>query len=674
MPISSLNDHLKSWRNGVTFAYLNFKDHPRGHEMLATLMENGHIPSIVIEEFSDSGIAEVLEQQRLLSVLTEYRVREPIESLCERNKIPYFTVGDINNNECLQHIKNDAVKLIVLGDTRIIKPRLINELEIGIINVHPGLLPEVRGNNPYVWSAIEGSPQGVTVHFIDNGIGTGPILLKMLLPGIPKDYPTLVMRLNSLCAQALARVLNNFKKGAISLTLQSDYSCATRKKASENNKKHANEILKSHWKNIKNKEALNTFNTHESRVKTYCRNFPTLLKKAQGSYIFNANECAYIDFLSAAGSLNYGHNDPDILNAVTGYLDKQGIVQSLDLHTQAKQDFIETFLEVILKPRGLEYKFLFPGPTGTNAVEAAFKLARKFTGRRNIVSFSGAFHGMSIGALAATTNSRKRAGAGVSLTNVTILPYENSLSDNVDCGRLVEQMLINSSFGIDPPAAFILEVIQGEGGLSTASTQWLKRIAALCRKVGALLIVDEIQCGCGRSGNFFSFEDSGIEPDIILLSKSLSGFGTPLSLVLVKEEHDVLDPGEHNGTFRGNNLGFIGATAAIEKFWRTEELQISIHEKSRQIINRTNKLVDTFGPKTLQYVGRGLLCGIRFTNPSIAPRLTNLLFERGFIIETCGAQDEVLKILPSLVIDSQLIDQLFDAIFNCLADIFGEIR
>ncbi|MNM73805.1 Diaminobutyrate--2-oxoglutarate transaminase [compost metagenome] len=346
----------------------------------------------------------------------------------------------------------------------------------------------------------------------------------------------------------------------------------------------------------------------------------------------------------------------------------------MDLHTDAKQKFIATFVDFILKPRGMDYKFLFPGPTGTNAVEAAFKLARKFTGRKNIVSFSGAFHGMSIGALAATTNSKKRAGAGVSLTDVTILPYEKAFGDDIDSASIVEQMVLDPKFGIDPPAAFILEVIQGEGGLSTASGSWLKRIAALCRNVGALLIVDDIQCGCGRSGNFFSFEESGIVPDIILLSKSLSGFGTPLSLVLVKKENDVLDPGEHNGTFRGNNLGFVGATIAIEKFWKTEELQNCIRKKELHMFNRVSKLIDLYGAENLQYAGRGLLNGIRFTNHSIPSILSKKLFEKGFIIETCGPFDEVLKFLPSLVVDIKLIDQLFDSIDLDLADIFGALH
>lgn len=415
---------------------------------------------------------------------------------------------------------------------------------------------------------------------------------------------------------------------------------------------------------------LNIFEENESEVRTYCRSFPAIFKKAAGSLIFDAQDTPYVDILSAAGSLNYGHNDPDIIKAVIDYLAEGHIVQSLDLHTDAKQRFISTFVERILKPRNMHYKLLFPGPTGTNAVEAAFKLARKSTGRKNIISFSGAFHGMSLGALAATTNKKKRAGAGVTLNDITILPYDNAFGERIDTASLVEQMILDPKFGIDAPAAFIVEVIQGEGGLTAASTAWLKRIEALSRKVGALLIVDDIQCGCGRSGKFFSFEESGISPDVILLSKSLSGFGTPLSLVLVKQANDVLNPGEHNGTFRGNNLGFVGATAAIEKFWSCTALEQGVQERERYIFNRVNRLMNTHGQHHLQYVGRGLLCGIRFTDPQLPSRLSDTLYEQGFIVETCGPQDEVLKFLPSLVIDIQLLARLFDALDKALQQIF----
>lgn len=415
---------------------------------------------------------------------------------------------------------------------------------------------------------------------------------------------------------------------------------------------------------------LNLFEENESEVRTYCRSFPAIFKKAAGSFIFDTQGHRYIDLLSAAGSLNYGHNDPDIIKAVIDHLADGHIVQSLDLHTDAKQTFIRAFIEHILKPRQMHYKLLFPGPTGTNAVEAAFKLARKSTGRKNIISFSGAFHGMSLGALAATTNKKKRAGAGVTLTDVTILPYDNAFGDHIDTATLVEQMVLDPKFGIDAPAAFIVEVIQGEGGLTAASSAWLKRIEKLCRQVGALLIVDDIQCGCGRSGTFFSFENSGITPDIVLLSKSLSGFGTPLSLVLVNPANDVLDPGEHNGTFRGNNLGFVGATAAIEKFWKNNELEQAVKEKERYILNRVNRLINAHGIQNLQYVGRGLLSGIRFTDPQIPGGLSDRLYEKGFVVETCGPADEVLKFLPSLVIDTSLLASLFDAIEHDLEQLF----
>ncbi|MFJ4132560.1 diaminobutyrate--2-oxoglutarate transaminase [Pseudomonas cyclaminis] len=673
MLIEALAGHLKSWQTGVNFAYLNFKDHPRGCEMFVQLVASGHIPSIVIEELSELGALGTQEQNELLLQLSSYVPCESVENVCKRDNIPYFLVRNINDNDCLEHIQRNGTALILLGDSRIIRPHLIHALKIGIINVHPGLLPEERGNNPYVWAVLEGIQQGVTVHFIDEGIDTGPVLSREILVDTPKDYPSLVKSLNTLCGQALVSVLDDLKSGALSLTLQTNTDSITKKKASAEDKNKANEILINCWgKTSSQYKLLKFFERNESNVRTYCRNHPAIFQTAQNSLILDIHGKHYIDFLSGAGSLNYGHNDPDIIKSIIDYLSEGGIVQSLDLHTEAKQKFIATFITYILKPRNMHYKFLFPGPTGTNAVEAAFKLARKHTKRRNIISFSGAFHGMSLGALAATANKEKRAAAGTGLIDTTILPYENAFGKDIDSASIIEKMVLDPTFGIDPPAAIILEVIQGEGGLSTASGSWLRRIQALCRNIGALLIIDDIQCGCGRSGSFFSFEEAGIEPDIILLSKALSGFGTPLSLVLVKEEYDVLDPGEHNGTFRGNNLGFIGATAAIEKFWKTEELQTSVRTKAQYIHEKIGKLTLMYGENNMHYVGRGLISGIRFTNPAIPTALSHWLFKKGFIIETCGALNEVLKIIPSLIIDTKLIDRLFSAIEEYLRNLSKE--
>lgn len=243
MLIGAISDYLKSWRTGVNYAYLNFKDHPRGCEMLEHLIANGYPPSLVIEELCDAGIAGTQEQNDVLHLLPDYRAGETAQQLCLRDNIPYRIVSNLNNEDCLELIRTSGIDLIILGDTRIIKSHLIDASGMGIINVHPGILPEVRGNNPYAWAVLEGAQQGVTVHFIDKGVDTGPILKKVLLGNVPKNYASLVKGLNTLCAHALVSVLDNLSQGLISVSVQPESAPPTRKEASKDIKKQANQIL-----------------------------------------------------------------------------------------------------------------------------------------------------------------------------------------------------------------------------------------------------------------------------------------------------------------------------------------------------------------------------------------------------------------------------------------------
>ncbi len=412
---------------------------------------------------------------------------------------------------------------------------------------------------------------------------------------------------------------------------------------------------------------MNIFEQYESEVRSYCRSFPVVFKSAKGAWMTDVDGRSYLDFFAGAGVLNYGHNPDRIKAALIEYLSEDGITHSLDMYSVAKARFIERFQEVILKPRGMNYKMQFPGPTGTNAVESALKLARKVTGRERIVNFTNAFHGMTLGALAVTGNGFKRAGAGVPLNNTLAVPFEGYLGDGTDTLEYLDRMLEDDGSGLDTPAAVILETVQAEGGVNVASMEWLKRLREVTERHGVLMIVDDIQVGCGRTGGFFSFEEAGIQPDIITLSKSLSGYGLPLALVLMKPELDAWAPGEHNGTFRGHCPAFVTATAALD-FWAEGWLVKAIATKEKLVAERLQRIVDNTGVSATVR-GRGLIWGVAFENAEIAGKVSAECFRNGLIIETAGVSDEVLKLLPSLTISEEELVRGLDTIERSLVTV-----
>jgi diaminobutyrate-2-oxoglutarate transaminase len=400
---------------------------------------------------------------------------------------------------------------------------------------------------------------------------------------------------------------------------------------------------------------MNTIERYESEVRSYCRNWPASFERARGPFQWDTEGNRYVDFFSGAGSLNYGHNEPKLKQALLDYLADDGVVHSLDMVTPAKERFLERFAEVILEPRGLDYKVQFPGPTGTNAVEAALKLARKVTGRDRIVGFTNAFHGMTLGALSVTGNNMKRGGAGVSLQSGTAVPYDDYFGDDVDTTEYLDQLLTDDGSGFDLPAAVIVETVQGEGGMATASMEWLKALQEVCNRHEVLLIVDDIQAGCGRTGTFFSFEPAGITPDIVTLSKSLSGFGLPFAVTLMRPELDVWEPAEHNGTFRGHNPAFVTATAALD-YWVGEGLTPEVERKAARVTEVLDQLIEEHPELEGERRGRGLFQGIA-SGEGFAKKVTEKAFDLGLLVETSGPEDEVIKLLPPLTIDDETLEE-----------------
>jgi diaminobutyrate-2-oxoglutarate transaminase len=400
--------------------------------------------------------------------------------------------------------------------------------------------------------------------------------------------------------------------------------------------------------------SFDTIVTHESDVRVYSRHFPAVFNKARGSVIWDESGRRFIDFFAGAGALNYGHNPPEMKSRLIDYLREDGITHGLDMATLAKARLLHEFQAVILKPRGLDYKVAFPGPTGANAVECAMKIARKATGRPAIISFTNAFHGMTLGSLALTGNADKRAAAGTLLTGVERMPFDGYLGPNIDTLDYFERALEDPGSGIDVPAAVIVETVQAEGGINVASDAWLQRLQSLCRRHAMLLIVDDIQVGCGRTGPFFSFEPAGIVPDIICLSKSLSGYGLPLALTLVAPQFDCLKPGEHNGTFRGNNLSFVTAVETL-RFWQSDGFSQNITAKGCMVREALETVIARHPELDAQVRGRGLIQGLVVRPADLAQHIAQAAFTRGLIVETVGAQGEVVKIMPPLVIENNVL-------------------
>ena len=396
------------------------------------------------------------------------------------------------------------------------------------------------------------------------------------------------------------------------------------------------------------------FQKYESEVRSYCRIFDEELDHAKGAIIKDVNGKEYIDFFCGAGALNYGHNNPYIKEKVINYLQEDRIMHALDMYTKAKCDFIKYFEENILQPRGLNYKIQFPGPTGTNAVEAALKLARKVKKRTNIWCFMGCFHGMTLGSIALTTERDAREGAGVPLHYVTHIPAPY-MFENFDTIKYMQTLLDDDHSGVEKPAAIIIETVQAEGGIMVFSKEFLKDLRKFCDDNDIILIADDIQVGCCRTGTFFSFERADIVPDMVVLSKSIGGYGMPFALTLFKPELDIWAPGEHNGTFRGNQLAIVAAKAGLEYFNNNNIAEETVR-KSKIIEKFLNDNIKPLSDK-IEIRGIGFIWGIDVHDATIAKNISKQAFKQGLIVERAGRNNEVVKIMPPLVIEDELLEK-----------------
>ncbi|NEP32027.1 MULTISPECIES: diaminobutyrate--2-oxoglutarate transaminase [unclassified Moorena] len=405
---------------------------------------------------------------------------------------------------------------------------------------------------------------------------------------------------------------------------------------------------------------MNIFTKLESEVRSYCRLFPTVFTKAVGDTLIDESGRTYIDFLAGAGALNYGHNNPKLKKRLLEYIESDAITHSLDMFTSAKQQFLERFEEVILIPRGLNYKVMFTGPTGTNSAEAALKLARKVTGRKTVICFTKGYHGHTLGALAVTPNPTYQKAAGIPLGNVLTVPFEDKNGTKDDSLDYLEKLVDDLSINQEKPAAVILETVQSEGGINVASVPWLQRLAQITQEREILLIVDDIKVGCGRTGPFFSFERAGLKPDLVCLAKSLSAYGNPMAVVLIRPDLDCWKPGEHSGTFRGNNLAFVTATAALDEYWETDTFAQEIADKGEVMKSRLKDMITRYPEVGGEHRGLGLIQGIACEQKGLAKKVSNEAFKRGLIFEPMGVNKEVINLQSTLTIDPDTLTQGLD--------------
>jgi len=389
---------------------------------------------------------------------------------------------------------------------------------------------------------------------------------------------------------------------------------------------------------------MNVFEQYESEIRAYCRAVPTVFTSSANACMVDENGKEYVDFFAGAGVLNFGHNNPKMKKAIISFIERDGVAHSLDMFTDVKRDFIQTFVDVVLKPRKMDhYKLQFTGPTGTNAVEAALKLARKVTGRTEVVAFNRGFHGMTLGALACTANNAFRSSSGVPLTNVI-----RGAFNDMHALEVMRQNMNDLGSGLLPPAAFIVEPVQAEGGVRVATKEWMQGVQKLANDVGALFIIDDIQAGCGRCGSYFSFDDLGVEPDIVVLAKGLGGFGTPIGMLVNKPEYDKYwSPGQHTGTFRGQGFSFVAGKVGLEYF-KDDTFMLDVQAKGKIIRQFLDELNAAY-PK-IKVRSKGMILAAEFESAEIAKQITTNCFKEGLIIGACST-GEIIKFIPPLTIE-----------------------
>ncbi|GFM84842.1 diaminobutyrate--2-oxoglutarate aminotransferase [Pseudomonas cichorii] len=433
----------------------------------------------------------------------------------------------------------------------------------------------------------------------------------------------------------------------------------------------------------------------ESNARSYPRRIPLALQEAHGLYVRDTQGQLFMDCLAGAGTLALGHNHPVAIEAMRQTLDSGLPLHTLDLTTPVKDRFVEDLFNALPENFARHARIQFCGPTGADGIEAALKLARIATGRKPILSFSGGYHGMTLGTLSLMGNLGPKQALGSLMADVQFLPYPYDYrcpfgiggEAGIDAGlHFIEQFLGDPESGVLPPAAIVVEVVQGEGGVIPAPVRWLQGLRQLTRKHGVALIIDEVQTGIGRTGKLFAFEHAGIEPDILVLSKAIGG-GLPLSVVVYREELDTWKPGSHAGTFRGNQMA-MAAGAATLRHIISEDLPGHADVMGQRLMSSLRQLQSDY-PCLGQVRGRGLMVGVEIVSDTpgdsrvpaadtaLAQAIQRQCLHLGVILELGGRHGAVVRFLPPLIIQAEEVDVLVGvfqvALEKAIAQVKGKV-
>ena len=428
----------------------------------------------------------------------------------------------------------------------------------------------------------------------------------------------------------------------------------------------------------------------ESAARTYARHLPIVPVRAEGMTVYGADGREYLDCLAGAGTLALGHNHPAAIAAIRRVLDSGAPLHALDLATPIKDEFTSTLLGALPPELAADARILFCGPSGADAVEAALKLVRTATDRTGLIAFTGAYHGMTTATLAASGNTAVRTPVRVSDSGVTRLPFPQDYRCPYGVGGLegvrvavehLERLFGDPGSGMTPPAALIVEPVQGEGGVNPAPESWLRAVRRLTREHGIPLIADEVQTGVGRTGELWGVDHAGIAPDVMVLSKAIGG-GLPLAVVVYRAQLDQWAEGAHAGTFRGHQLAMAAGTATLAYV-----LENDLATRARKVGERIERALSEAArqyPILGDVRGRGLMLGAELVDPDSAPdalgaraaapalarRLRAAAVERGLLVELGGRHGAVLRLLPPLTIT----DLEAERVIGILTDLIAQLN